>query len=205
MARSATRYSIYPNPKAIEIVGSTSPALNQAVECWAAQLARATARNADEFTQNDRMFKDAMNQVPWGLNEWSLLATALKGVRVDPDFGNPSALLAAAVEDAHVLDHAGWKAYDHASGDASVIKPQDIEAEVRKLAEKLRQLTYDRAWAIIVVVQWFWEHHQEGIDMEKEAWWTLTFRREWSQKHSQKTKRRRVSFAKLQQEARRGK
>ena len=32
MAPSDTRYSVYPAPKAVEIVGDNAPALNQAIE-----------------------------------------------------------------------------------------------------------------------------------------------------------------------------
>lgn len=77
MARSDTRYSIYPAPKAVEVVGDTAPALNQAVECWAALLARATADNSRTFEQANRVemnYERKMSQ----MNEWSLLAEALK-------------------------------------------------------------------------------------------------------------------------------
>ena len=49
MARSDTRYSVYPAPKAVEVVGNSSPALNQAIECWATLLTRAIADNARKF------------------------------------------------------------------------------------------------------------------------------------------------------------
>jgi hypothetical protein len=45
MARSDKRYSIYPSPKAIQVLGASSPSLNQAIECWAGVVARATAEN----------------------------------------------------------------------------------------------------------------------------------------------------------------
>lgn len=49
---------------------------------------------------------------------------------------------------------------------------------------KLRDLDYEHAWAVIVTVQWFWEHHDEGIDIGKNPWWTLGFRRQWHRQQS---------------------
>src|SRR5438270_472210 len=93
MARSDTRYSVYPAPKAIEVVGNSAPALNQAIECWAALLARAMADNSRRFGQaEDYQIRRLLGQ-EWQMNEWSLLAEAIKGVRFDPEFTNPGALL----------------------------------------------------------------------------------------------------------------
>ncbi len=184
MARSDARYSVYPAPKAVEIVGDTAPALNQAVECWAALLARATADNSRKIEQaEDYQIRQLMGK-EWQMNEWSLLAEALKGMRFDPGFANPGQLIAAAVEDAHRLEYIGAECLDWGCCDSSVIKDKHIDAEVGRVVEKLRNLDYVHAWAVIVVVQWFWEHHDEGIDIKKDPWWTLGFRRQWRQKQS---------------------
>jgi hypothetical protein len=183
MARSDTRYSVYPAPKAVEIIGNSAPALNQGIECWAALLARAMADNAETFSAFYSDW-DGFTLHEKCLHDWALLATVLRGLRFDSDFANPGELLATAVEDAHRLEKTGreWFASD---GD---IEWKEVDAAVRKLVEKLRSkdLDYTHAWAIIVAVQWFWEHHEQGIDIGKDPWWTLTFRRKWKPKHAPK-------------------
>jgi hypothetical protein len=188
MARSDTRYSVYPAPRAIEVVGNSAPGLNQAIECWAALLARATADNSRHFEQADTEWQHVTGQVPWAMNEWSLLAQALKGVRFDPEFANPGHLLATAVEDAHRLEYIGAECLDWGGCDSTVLKDKDIDATVKKVVEKLRDLDYVHTWAVIVAVQWFWEHHDEGIDINKDPWWTLAFRRQCHKKHASKRK-----------------
>jgi hypothetical protein len=178
MARSDKRYAVYPAPKAVEILGPSCPALNQAIECWAALVARATADNAREFQQTDTTLAQFTNEY-WGMDQWSLLAEVLKDMRFDPEFANPGQLLSTAIEDAHRLENIGFNCFDWGGCDSSVIKPSHIDAAVEKLVESLRQLDYVHAWAIIVAVQWFWEHRNEGIDIKKDPWWTLPFRRQW--------------------------
>jgi hypothetical protein len=183
MSRSDTRYSVYPAPKAVEIVGNTAPALNQAIECWAALLARATADNSRMFHQTDTKNASLTGEY-WGMDEWSLLTEVVKGMRFDPEFANPGQLLATAVEDAHRLEYIGAKNLDWGGCDSSVITEKHIDAEVATAVEKLRNLDYAHAWAVIVTIQWFWEHHSEGIDIKNDPWWTLAFRRQWKAKRA---------------------
>ncbi|HEV2970059.1 MAG TPA: hypothetical protein VGY55_08715 [Pirellulales bacterium] len=172
MARSDTRYSVYPAPKAIEIVGNSAPALNQAVECWAALLSRAMADNARTFSES---YSDFIGDrvLEHRLHDWALLATVVRGKRFDPDFANPGELLATAVEDTHRLESAGDEWYFGES------ESKDREAAVGSLAESLRKLDYAHAWGVIAVIQWFWEQRDAGIDIKKDPWWTLAFRRRW--------------------------
>lgn len=176
MARSDHRYSIYPAPRAIEVLGASSPALNQAVECWAALLARATADNSKTISKS---YSDWDGKVlhEQGLHEWGLLADVLKEVRFEPEFANPGELLATAVEDCHRLENVGDKWF-HLDGD---YEQKDIDASVEKLVKKLRGLDYAHAWAVIHTVEWFWDH-REGIDLKKDLWWSLPFRLRRSQK-----------------------
>ena len=185
MARSDTRYSIYPAPKAVEVIGNTSPALNQAIECWAALLARATADNAKTFYWNEKGGLVGHVTGKWedhsALRPWAVLAEALTGIGFDPEFANPGELLATAVEDAHRMENVAEKWFcsmydmeDYAQG---------LEFSVKELVGKLRSLDYAHSWALIVTIQWFWQHQHEGIDIKKDQWWTLAFRRQWHQKH----------------------
>jgi hypothetical protein len=185
MARSDARYSVYPAPKAIEVVGNTAPALNQAIECWAALQSRAMAENARIFSESDLELTAARpDQHP--LHDWAVLANVIQDKRFEPDFPKPGDLLAAAVEDAHTLEGIGDEWY---FADESNQKNRD--AAVGKLAQELRKLDYARAWAVIGAVQWFWEHCDEGIDIKKDPWWTLAFRRQWYQTKAKKSHKRR--------------
>jgi len=183
MARSNVRYSIYPAPTAVEIVGNTAPALNNAIECWAALLERAIADNSDTFFKSH--FKDLGEgkiDVHY-VHEWGILAEALKGIRVDPDFAEPAYRLSSAVEDAHRLDR--WLE-PNLDFDAS----KEVGPAIYRLVKKIKELDYPHSWAVIVTVEWFWEHVDEGIDIKKDEWWTLAFRRQWKPNEAQKTKRR---------------
>ncbi len=173
MARTDTRYSVYPTDKSIEVVGSSSPALNQAIECWAALLARAIADNSGTFLKD--ICEPAVDAFHC-LNDWGILADALKAMKFDPDFANPKYLLASAVEDGHRLHGLGWKWADPDQNDVT-------ERAVVKLVEKLKELDYAHAWAIIVVVQWYWEHHDKIG--KSDEWWTLAYRMEMSSDRSQ--------------------
>jgi len=180
MARSDTRYSVYPAPKAIEVVGNTAPALNQAIECWAALLTRAAADNEKTLSQGEWIYQI---EATIGLKEWSFLAHALRDRPFDPDYANPGDLLATAVEDAHRFEPSlTYKFF--VTGTEFVNIPKEADADVTRLVGTLRKLDYAHAWAVIVTVQWFWEHHEESIDIKKDPWWTLAFRRQKHQKYS---------------------
>jgi len=170
LARAEKRFAIYPAPRAIEVVGDSLPALNQAIECWAALVARATADNAKNFQERfkgDDLFYDTFA-------EWSMLAEVLKGMRFEAEFMNPGGLIASTVEDSHRLEGTGdrWLPlhYDEEN------RQPEIDELVRKLVEKLRNLDYSHAWAMILAVRWYWEH-ADSIDLKAYWWWTLQFRR----------------------------
>ena len=112
------------------------------------------------------------------LHEWCLLAEVLKGMRFEPEFANPGALLATAIEDAHRLENVGEKWFSSEGPDWG---QKEIDASVEKLVEKLRDLDYAHAWAVIVAIQWFWDHERE-ISTKEDEWWSLAFRRKKSQK-----------------------
>jgi hypothetical protein len=182
MARSDKRFMVYPAPRAIELLGGSSPALNQALECWAAELARASAQNCDRHTGFSESYFEQISADKCDIHEihdWAVLAYSLKGKPFDPEFSRPQELLAAAVEDAHTLEKVGnkWVVSE------IDLTSREVDAAIAQLAHKLRGLTFARAWAIIVAVQWYWEHH-EDLDLIRVDWWTLSFRRSWSAKKS---------------------
>jgi hypothetical protein len=173
MARSDARYSIYPASKATEIIGDTAPALNQAVECWAALLSRATADNSNKIVKS--RFSDLGGgriEVDY-LHEWGVLADTLREMRFDPEFANPSFLLASAVEDAQRLQGVGFRWLEPSLNfDGSL----EVNPAIFRLIEKIKNMDYAHAWAIIVAVQWYWENHE--MIAKEDEWWTLAYRRE---------------------------
>jgi hypothetical protein len=174
MARSDKRYSIYPSPKAVDILGNSSPQLNQAIECWASLIARATADNAKRFQKS---YLESLTGDYFPLHEWCVLADALRERRFDPEFANPAELLATAVEDADRFENIGskWFSWDGPGG--------DVDVYVQKLAKKVRELKYPEAWAVIIAVQWYWEN-SGNIDLRGDPWWTLGFRRSRAEKQA---------------------
>jgi hypothetical protein len=174
MARSDERYMVYPAPRAVEIVGGRAPSLNQAIECWAAQLAWATADNARSFSQSYWHDLGDTCEVH-ELHDWAVLAHSIRDKPFDPQFSRPGELLAAAVEDAHRLESIGGEWFQSNAD----ITWKEVDNAIAKLAKKLRDLDYAHAWAIIVAVQWFWDH-QDGIKVDKDEWWTLSYRRQWN-------------------------
>ena len=174
MARSDTRYSVYPAPNAVEVVGNSAPALNLAIECWAALLKRAMADNERTFS---RIWNDVMTPGPhYFLHDWAVIAESIRGTRFDPDFAKPGELLAAAVEDRHRLERIGEKWYDP-------VPEEDfsgLDKAVSDLTAKLKGLSYEHAWGLILTAQWLWEHG-EGVDIRKDEWWRQRFRREQSE------------------------
>ena len=191
MARSNTRYSVYPAPRAVEIVGDSAPALNQAIECWAALLARAMADNAKKIWNNALAEETGKMEDMYALKEWCVLAETLKGIRFDPEFAAPGALLAAAVEDANRLEDSAVKWFSMALPGEEYSEIELTDRCVAKLTKKLRELDYPHGWAVILAVQWFWDHQGEGIDIKTDPWWTLSFRRQWHQKTIDKKARQR--------------
>lgn len=142
------KLTVYPDPRALAVLGASAPALNQALECWANVMARATLDNSKSF----------------GKEEWLLLADVNNGTLHEPIWGNPGELLASAIVEGQALEGA----------------PAKRQGTAARLAEKLRKLDYAHAWAIIIVGQWFWDHH-ESIDIQKDPWWTLAFRKKFQE------------------------
>src|SRR5436309_12409705 len=99
MARSDTRYSVYPDPKAVEVVGDSAPALNQAIECWASLLATATTDNSKAFYWNEQgvlVGHTGKWEHVHSLRAWGFLAQALKGTQFSTQYPNPGELLASS-------------------------------------------------------------------------------------------------------------
>jgi hypothetical protein len=175
MARSDTRYSIYPAPKAVEVVGNSTPALNQAIECWAALLTRAIADNEKSFSCS---YNEHHTAEYHPLHEWRLIAEVLKDRRFDPEYPNPGQLLATAIEDTHRLENIGLDWKDVPDFLAERGPQKEVDTAVKNVCSKLLALDYVHSWALITTVRWFWENHQKGIDIKKDSWWTLLFRRQ---------------------------
>jgi hypothetical protein len=176
MSRTSKRYAVYPSKKTVEVLGESIPTLNQAVECWAALLARAMARNAETFLDPSRLSHIApCIEAKEGIDEWRLMAELLKEMHFEPEFPNPGELLHTAFEDANTLENLGKKWFSSSFEMESFT--ECLHRDVKMLSQKLRSLDYIHAWALISAVQWYWRH-SEKIDFRKDRWWTLPFRRE---------------------------
>ena len=134
MARSDTRYSVYPVPKAVEVVGDSAPALNQAIECWAELLARTMADNTRTFSES--------------YSEWQIDLCTRNVCMIGPSwpaYSGQSGLMRTSPSRAncwrrrlrtHRLESIGDKWY-FTEVDESGRKDRD--AAVGRLAEELRQ------------------------------------------------------------------
>jgi len=179
----AKKITVYPDPRALAVLGASAPALNQALECWANIVARASADNSKDFAAA----------------EWCLLADVCNGTLWEPVVENPAALLAANVADGHQLEGAGYRWFGGEEGDrdASLARrdagqprqtTRAADAAVQALSEKLAALDYAHAWAVLVAVQWFWDHAEHHSDPRQDPWWTLAYRRRAFQKSQEKRK-----------------
>lgn len=120
------------------------------------------------------------------LHDWGVLAEVLKEAVFDPDYSSPGELLANAVEDGYQMETIpGWWLFV----DDEDARPEYLypgfgvsKKAISELVEKLRGLDYVHAWAAIVAVRWYWDHHSQ-LNCEMDHWWTLNFRREWVDKH----------------------
>lgn len=172
MAKSdRKKLTVYPDPSALAIVGDTTPALNQAVECWARVIAEATHANATAFSRP----------------EWNFLADCCNGLILDTGVGNPAVYLYAEAEDGHRLNRTGdkWFGGDGADLEGSLKRlgagkatkgTRTADAAVAGLVKRLQQLDYVHAWAMLMAIQFFWDHPSD-IDHQEHDWWTLPFRR----------------------------
>lgn len=147
MARQDKRITVYPSPRAGEILGTSAPRLNAAIDCWAEAIARATAQNAALFDRT----------------EWMYLADLLRGVILEPGFGTPGAILADDARDGAAHDGLGRKWFG-----------ETADRDVAALAAKLEDLDYTRAWAVVLSVQHFWA---SSDDERAGQWWTIAARR----------------------------
>lgn len=142
---ASKRITVYPSPLSLRILGDSSPALNQAVDCWAIAIQRAAADNAKLLTRED----------------WCLLADVNNGTMWEPGDTSPASGLRAQVEDGDRLDGLGKKWYT-----------KNAREQVRELAATVGGMDYIHAWAIVTVCQRFWDRH-DTINMRTDEWWIL--------------------------------
>lgn len=131
---------------------SRTAALEEAVQCWANVTDHAAVDNAEAFTPA----------------EWCMVADCCNGLLVEPGVWPGNIYLYAEVEDGHRLNRTG----DKWLGEGKV-----ADKRAASLVEKLRQLDYAHAWAMILAVRWFWLRCDLGFDPLKAPWWTVAYRR----------------------------
>lgn len=158
MAYSDKRYTIYPDPSVLAVLGidlgeGSAPQTHAALQAWADAVESAAGR------------------LDLSRGEWNYLADALNGCF---DLWQETAvrgatLLWAEADDAHRLNRLGDKWLDEAGGKAA-------DKAAASLVGKLRGMDEASAWAVLAAVRHFWRHH-ETIDIEADEWWTPAFRR----------------------------
>lgn len=155
MTDEKKRIQVFPSARALEILGIDADErglggeVTHAIECWAEAMRRASAEVADVLTRQ----------------EWCLLADVLNGTwTLDRTWTGQ--VLAIEVADAQRLDGVGGK---------WLATEGDPATRVEYLTERLSAMTFEQAQAVVLVVRWFWSHH-EKIDIEKDEWWMMAFR-----------------------------
>lgn len=140
MARKNPQQTIYADPRAVAIVGGTSPACNQAIECWA------------------RLLRE--HQPELSREEWMYLCDVLNSTATDASW--EAEMLAAEVEDAHRLDGAGlkWLATSRRAADAAVAR----------FIGRVRSWGYADTQHALVAVRFFWAHHNTIDSRRDEWW-----------------------------------
>lgn len=145
--------ALLANPELAAVLGGQFMSAEQGLRCWAEVIAGASAENDNLFTRA----------------EWNLIADANNGCSPvmtlageDMRLSMPTTLLWANVADDIKLNGGDkkWKVKD-----------------ARGLVDRLRGLDFVHAWAVVLAVQWFWEHAQCAIDHQADEWWTVDFRR----------------------------
>ncbi len=144
------RVTVYPEPRTLRILGQSTPQLNLALDCWARQVVAGAAE------------AEGLLSKP----EWLFLADCLNGHLADAREDNSSLVL--SVHDSHELDGTGHKWFE-----------AEAAEHVEEVKAKLRGLSYSAAWAVILAVQFFWDHH-ESLDLLADEWWRVSFRTQWN-------------------------
>lgn len=174
MARYDRRITVYPHPRVYAVIGDSAGQLNQALEAWATLIARATQDNETAFAHA----------------EWCLIADVCNSTLWEPSAESPGVLIAANVSDGHHLDGTGYKwLADEGTELAGSLerigagKPtkamREVDARVSSLVKRLAALDAVHAWAVVVAVQFFWEH-AGAVDSEA-PWYTLAYRRQYGE------------------------
>ena len=123
--------------------------LTQAVRCAAQLFGDAALEVASKFTPE----------------EWELLAEAYQDRTIEPELHNPEHILADMVERAHARYNIGA---------TLKTKPADTEKAVASVVERIRELDYCQAWAVVIACQFRWRCPVEG-----KQWWKLEYRRQY--------------------------
>lgn len=139
--------SVYP-PRYVgaPLGGYRSTTFSTALRCWAHVLSEAALEVAQCFAQE----------------EWEYVFHSIRGRTIEPEFSRPGAMLAELAVQRHRNTGAG----DELPG-------RSPDRAVDAVAEKLRELNYAQAWAVVVACGWREEHDPAD---RPAGWWTVAFR-----------------------------
>jgi hypothetical protein len=137
------------------VLGGQLMSAEQGLRCWEAAIAAASV-------DNDKMF---------GRPEWNLMADANNGM---------SPLLTMVGEDRRALRSTPTMIWANVADDIR-LNGGDKKWKLKDpdgLVERLRNLDFVHGWAVVLAVQWFWEHANWKVNRQKDEWWTVDFRRQ---------------------------
>lgn len=146
-----------PKSVAVPLGGFRSTPLTQAIRCWAKILESASLEVQDKFTAD----------------EWAYLAAVCdqKEHSFDPAWNDPEDQLAQLAQ----------RGADYEIGLFHLHKQKaHAKTAVSQICERLKELDYVHAWAVIWAIQWRADWAAGKPIPEGEEWWTLGHR----QKHS---------------------
>lgn len=137
------------------ILGDSEQSIEQALVAWSVHVERGAKRVCEHLCRN----------------EWNLLAEVHRGIT--PTFtmqgawaaSNPLSMCIANLEDAHIVDEVGFKWLG-----------EDGDILVKDLVRKLDNLDPVEGWAVIIAIEFFWQHASE-IDHLEDEWWTVEHRK----------------------------
>lgn len=135
-------------------VGDGLCSAQQALHAWALILDRATADNAEHFSRD----------------EWCFLADCNNGASAlffchGDAMRLAQTMLVANVVDGHDLNRTGYRWFE-----------ESANQRVQGVVEKLKALDHAHVWAVLVAIQFFWDH--SNISPLEDPWWTREFRRQ---------------------------
>jgi hypothetical protein len=159
MSRRPDQMSFFPRPQAVMGLGGRRVHfMENALDCWLEALTQASADNQVRFDAGDFRF----------------LYEPLHDAMIEPYVANPSERMVEAVEMASQRPALAFEVFSDETGQ-----------RVQKLTEKVRNLDYVHAWAILWPL-WCFRENCKGLDPARVEWWKMEFVRGHAQQRGKR-------------------